>query len=155
MAPIPSLSRIDQCDHRAPGHRLGNRLPTQNRVVIMMRVSILLAVVLPLECASAADLLGADISYGRDPDYGAIRDAEEQAYLAPLGRPIRWENPKTNHHGGVTPLEEIRQADGRKCRRLTVVVQESAGQLLSQAGGKACRATSGQWRVVEWQYTAE
>lgn len=155
MAPSPSLSRIDQCDHPAPGHRLGNRLPTQNRVVIMMRVSILLAVVLPLECASAADFLGADISYGRDPDYAAIRQAEEQAYRAPLGRSVRWANAETNHRGSVTAREEIQQADGRRCRRIEIVVQELAGQVLSQSEGKSCLTASGQWRALEWAYTTD
>lgn len=151
MALILSLRRID----RDPGHRLGNRLPSKSGVVTMMRASILLAVVLPMEWASAADLLGADVSYGRDPDYQPIRQAEEQAYRTPIGRPVRWANAETNHRGSVTAREEIRQADGRRCRRMTVVVQEPAGQLLSQAGGKSCRNASGQWRAIEWQYTTD
>lgn len=155
MALILSRRHVKLRKHS--GRWLGKLLSAEDGVVTMCAgiLFVLAAVFLPLKCATAAGYLGADISYGRDPDYEAIRDAEEQAYQAPLGRPIRWENPKTNHHGSVTVLEEIRQPDGRKCRRLTVVVQESAGQLLSQAGGKSCRTTNGQWRAVDWQYTSD
>jgi surface antigen len=107
--------------------------------VVIMRTSILAATIsLFLGANTAAAHQGADL-----------------AYKVPLGRPVRWASAETNHRGSVTALEEIRQADGRKCRRIEIVVQELAGQVLSQAGGKSCRNASGQWRAIEWHYTTD
>ncbi len=81
-------------------------------------------------------------------DEGCARDAAQRAGTAPLGTPIRWNNPETGHSGTVTPVREGRRDNtGQYCREYqqTVIV----GGRVEEAYGRACRQPDGSWRILQ------
>ncbi len=72
--------------------------------------------------------------------------AQQQAYAAPVGQRITWNNPESGHSGTITPVRDGRDQAGAYCReyQTTVVV----GGQQQQAYGTACRQPDGSWKVV-------
>lgn len=68
------------------------------------------------------------------------------ARSAPIGQPIRWNNPQSGHQGSIVPTNDGYAADGVYCREFqqTIVV----GGRSEQAFGTACRQPDGSWRIV-------
>lgn len=79
-------------------------------------------------------------------DHQYADQAAARAYSAPIGQPIRWNNPQSGHQGTIVPTNDGYVADGAYCREFqqTIVV----GGRSEQAFGTACRQPDGSWRIV-------
>lgn len=73
--------------------------------------------------------------------------AEQQAYRAPIGQSISWNNPENGRHGTVTPIKDGRTDDGRYCREYkhTIYIDSRA----ETAVGQACENADGTWSIVQ------
>ena len=92
-------------------------------------------------------LLGSEIGKSLDnADKAALNNANAQAYNAPIGKQIAWNNPQSGNSGVVIPVREGRDTSGAYCREFqqTIVV----GGQSQKAYGQACRQPDGQWQVV-------
>lgn len=92
-------------------------------------------------------MLGNSIGQSLDKaDMMYAQRAETQAYRAPLGQSIAWNNPESGRHGTVTPLRDGRGTDGRYCREYkhTVYIDGRA----ETAVGQACENSDGTWQIV-------
>jgi surface antigen len=81
-------------------------------------------------------------------DQAYAQRAEQQAYTAPVGQTIRWNNPENGNQGSFTPTREgTDTSSGAYCREYqsTVVI----GGQSQQAYGTACRQPDGSWKVVK------
>ncbi len=92
-------------------------------------------------------LLGSEIGKSLDSaDKAALNTASTQAYTAPIGKQISWNNPQSGNSGTVVPVREGTDTSGAYCREFqqTIVV----GGQSQKAYGQACRAPDGQWQIV-------
>ena len=73
--------------------------------------------------------------------------AEQQAYKAPIGQSISWNNPDSGRYGTVTPTRDGRMSDGRYCREYkhTIYIDGRA----ETAVGTACQNNDGTWSVQQ------
>jgi len=105
-----------------------------------------------LAAVAAGTLLGALVGseVGRSLDKADLAYADranQQAQSAPIGHPIRWNNPQTGNSGTVTPVREgTDTATGNYCREFQQTV--TIGNKTEQAYGTACRQPDGTWKVV-------
>lgn len=79
-------------------------------------------------------------------DQAYAQRAEQEAYAAPVGRTIHWNNPQSGNSGSFTPLRDGQDQAGAYCReyQTTIVV----GGQPQQAHGTACRQPDGSWKMV-------
>ncbi|MEI6985079.1 MAG: RT0821/Lpp0805 family surface protein [Rhodospirillaceae bacterium] len=72
--------------------------------------------------------------------------ATRQAYNAPIGQSITWDNPESGHQGSITPVKNGRDAQGAYCREFqqSIVV----GGRTERGTGTACQQPDGSWRIV-------
>lgn len=106
-----------------------------------------------LAAVAAGTVLGAFL--GREvggvleaTDVACADYAAHQAYRAPVGQEIVWNNPRTGHSGTLIPLREGRHAaSGRYCREYQQTV--TVGGRVAQAYGTACRQPDGSWEIVQ------
>ncbi|WP_298379628.1 RT0821/Lpp0805 family surface protein [Azospirillum sp.] len=91
-----------------------------------------------LGSAAGASLDRADQTYAEQ--------AAQNAYGAPTGQTIRWNNPQTGNYGTYTPVRDGRSQSGEFCReyQTSIVV----GGRTQQGVGTACQQPDGSWRVV-------
>lgn len=92
-------------------------------------------------------LLGSEVGKSLDnADRAAAAQAADQAYTAPMGQTIRWNNPNSGHYGTVTPTRDGYADNGDYCREFqqTIVV----GGQSQQGYGRACRQPDGSWKIV-------
>ncbi len=92
-------------------------------------------------------LLGNSVGASLDKaDKAYAAQAQNNAYSAPIGQTIAWNNPQSGNSGTYTPVRDGRSSSGEYCReyQTTVVV----GGRSQQAYGTACRQPDGQWQVV-------
>lgn len=92
-------------------------------------------------------LVGSEIGASLDKaDMAYARQANQQAYSAPIGETITWNNPESGNYGTVTPVRDGRTQSGRYCREYqqTVVVDGRE----QSAYGTACRQPDGSWEIV-------
>jgi surface antigen len=81
-------------------------------------------------------------------DRGQMAQAQTQAYTAPVGRQIVWNNPESGNSGTIEPIRDGRDsATGSLCReyQTTVVI----GGKRQAAYGQACQQSDGSWKVVK------
>ncbi len=72
--------------------------------------------------------------------------AANNAYAAPTGSTIRWNNPETGNSGSYTPVRDGTGASGELCREYqTTIVVDGRTQ---KGFGTACRQHDGSWQVV-------
>ncbi|WP_109122958.1 RT0821/Lpp0805 family surface protein [Azospirillum sp. TSO22-1] len=78
-------------------------------------------------------------------DQAYVQRAEQQAYAAPMGETIRWNNPQTGNSGTYTPVRDGYAPSGQYCReyQTTVVI----GGQPQNASGVACQQPDGSWRI--------
>lgn len=89
--------------------------------------------------SAGASLDRADVAYAERAQY--------QAYNAPQGSTIRWNNPQTGNWGTYTPQRDGYTDRGEYCREYRTTINV-AGR--SQQGyGTACRQPDGTWRIVQ------
>ncbi|HSK38409.1 MAG TPA: RT0821/Lpp0805 family surface protein, partial [Arenibaculum sp.] len=68
-------------------------------------------------------LLGGEVGKSLDrADQSYATRAADRAYSAPIGEPIRWENPESGNYGTVTPTREGRTANGQYCREFNQTI---------------------------------
>jgi surface antigen len=81
----------------------------------------------------------------RDRDYALA--AQQQAYGAPIGQTISWNNPQSGNYGTYTPVRDGTNAQGQYCREFqqTIVV----GGRVEEGYGIACRQPDGSWQIVQ------
>lgn len=72
--------------------------------------------------------------------------AASQAYQAPIGDTIRWNNPQSGNYGTVTPTRDGYSNNGAYCREYQQTVY--VGGQAQQANGTACRQPDGTWKIV-------
>lgn len=72
--------------------------------------------------------------------------ATQQAYQAPLGESISWNNPESGHSGTVTPTREGRTNTGRYCREFQQSI--TVDGKTERAYGTACQQPDGSWQIV-------
>lgn len=101
----------------------------------------------------AGTLLGALVgsSIGKqldDADYMAAHGAMSQAYNAPIGQQIVWNNPNSGNYGSYTPVREGYQTQTNAyCREFQQTV--TVGGKTQKAYGTACRQPDGSWQIVD------
>lgn len=81
-------------------------------------------------------------------DRGYMGQAQSQAYAAPIGQQIVWNNPQSGNSGTIEPVREGRDSgSGAYCReyQTSVVV----GGKRQSAYGTACQQPDGSWQVVK------
>lgn len=77
-----------------------------------------------------------------------IRHASARTRLPrAIGETIRWDNPRSGHHGSYTPIRDGHTDAGAYCRqyRTTVNIDGRA----ETAYGTACQQPDGTWRIVD------
>lgn len=80
-------------------------------------------------------------------DRQRARDAEQRAYVAPIGETIVWNNPQSGNSGTVTPVRDGRTMSGEYCREFQTEV--TIGGQRQNAHGVACKQGDGSWKIVE------
>jgi len=80
----------------------------------------------------------------RDRHY--MQQAQSQAYGAPVGQTITWQNPGSGHSGTFTPLRDGYTNTGSYCRQFHTTV--TIDGRLEEATGTACRNASGEWEII-------
>ena len=92
--------------------------------------------------------LGSEIGTSLDrADQAEAQRAETQAYDAPIGKTIRWNNPESGNSGTVTPIRDgTDSASGQYCREYQTTV--TVGGKTEDAFGTACRQPDGSWKIV-------
>lgn len=72
--------------------------------------------------------------------------AAYQAYSAPIGQRISWNNPQSGNQGTIVPVRDGYADSGAYCREFqqTIVV----GGRTEQAHGTACRQPDGSWKIM-------
>lgn len=105
-----------------------------------------------LAATALGTLLGAFVGHevGESLDRAdvlAAQRAEQNAYQAPIGQSIAWNNPESGNSGTIVPVRDGTDSGGNYCREYqqTVVV----GGRTESAYGRACRQPDGSWKVVQ------
>ena len=82
-----------------------------------------------------------------DNDRRRMATAERQAYTAPVGQQIAWNNPSNGNSGTITPIRDGYDQGGAYCREFqqTIVV----GGQQKQGYGRACQQPDGSWKIVQ------
>ena len=79
-------------------------------------------------------------------DQAYAQQAVGQAYAAPTGSTVRWNNPQSGNWGTYTPTRDGTGPSGELCREFQTTI--SVGGQLQQGFGTACRQPDGSWRVI-------
>lgn len=90
---------------------------------------------------------GREIGSSLDKADQAYADrAATQAYAAPIGQRISWNNPQSGNQGVIVPVRDGYDGSGSYCREFqqSIVV----GGRTEQAFGTACRQPDGSWKIV-------
>jgi surface antigen len=92
-------------------------------------------------------LLGSEIGASLDKaDQAYASQALNNAYSAPIGQTIAWNNPKSGNNGSFTPVRDGTSSSGAYCREYQTKV--TVGGRPQSAYGTACRQPDGSWQVV-------
>lgn len=92
-------------------------------------------------------LVGSEIGRSLDrADKEHLARANQQAYSAPVGETIRWNNPQSGNYGTVTPVNDGYSSSGRYCREYQQTIYVGGRQ--ETAKGTACQNPDGTWDIV-------
>jgi len=93
--------------------------------------------------------LGSEIGSSLDrADQAYAGRAVQQAYAAPIGQQIVWNNPESGNSGVIVPIREGHQANTNAyCREYQQTV--TVGGRTQQAFGQACQQPDGSWKIVQ------
>ncbi len=95
----------------------------------------------------AGALIGSGIGSSLDKaDQMYMGRAQSQAFNAPIGQRVRWENDDTGNYGTITPTRQGRDSSGSVCREFQQTVY--VGGRPQQAFGQACQQRDGSWKIV-------
>lgn len=91
---------------------------------------------------------GSEIGASLDrADQAYAEQAASQAYMAPVGQPIQWNNPQSGNYGQIVTTRDGTAANGAYCREYQQTV--TVGGRSQQAYGQACRQPDGSWQIVQ------
>ncbi|MEI8396472.1 MAG: RT0821/Lpp0805 family surface protein [Rhodospirillaceae bacterium] len=93
-------------------------------------------------------LVGSEVGRSLDTtDKMQVQRAQQQAYMAPVGEAINWNNPQSGNSGTITTLRDGRTPNGSYCREFqqSIVV----GGRSERAMGTACQQPDGTWKIVQ------
>ena len=91
--------------------------------------------------------LGSEIGASLDAaDRYQMQEAQKEAYSAPIGETITWNNPDSGNSGSYTPVRDGQTESGKYCREYqqTIIV----GGQEQQAYGTACQQPDGSWEIM-------
>ncbi|HYD29454.1 MAG TPA: RT0821/Lpp0805 family surface protein [Azospirillaceae bacterium] len=92
--------------------------------------------------------VGSEIGASLDKaDQTHLQRATQQAYAAPIGEKIAWNNPQSGNYGTITPLKDGYTSSGSYCREYQQTV--TVNGRVEQAFGTACQQPDGSWRLVQ------
>lgn len=92
-------------------------------------------------------LLGSEIGSSLDnADKAYAMQAQNQAFSAPVGEKISWNNPQSGNSGIVTPVRDGYASSGRYCREYQQEI--TVGGKRESAYGTACQKPDGSWEIV-------
>ena len=93
-------------------------------------------------------LVGSELGKSLDKaDMAYANQANQNAYDAPIGETISWNNPQSGNSGSVTPVRDGYSAGGRYCREYQQEIV--VGGQRENAYGKACQQPDGSWEIVK------
>ena len=91
--------------------------------------------------------VGREIGRGMDQaDIERMYEAQQEAYTAPIGETIYWENPETENHGSFTTTRQGETISGQYCREFVQSVTIDDEE--EQAYGTACQQPDGTWQII-------
>ncbi len=96
----------------------------------------------------AGALLGQSAGKSLDrADRISMQQAQAQAYNAPIGQQITWNNPQSGNSGAFTPTRAGQGPGGEQCREFqqTIVI----GGKTEAGYGVACLQPDGSWKIVQ------
>lgn len=92
-------------------------------------------------------LVGSEIGKSMDrTDQLYAQRASQQAYAAPIGQQIVWNNPETGNRGTYTAVNEGYDRGGNYCREFRQTI--NVGGRNEQGYGTACRQPDGSWKIT-------
>lgn len=92
-------------------------------------------------------LVGSEVGRSMDAvDRMHAQEAFSHATAAPVGQSVSWSNPRTGHHGAVTPVREGYASGGAYCREFHQTIY--VGGRAQEGYGTACRQPDGAWRIT-------
>ena len=92
-------------------------------------------------------LIGTEIGRSLDrADMIYAHQANEQAYSAPIGEPVNWNNPESGNYGTVVPTRDGYSSSGRYCREYQQTIYVGGQQ--ESAYGTACQQPDGSWEII-------
>lgn len=80
-------------------------------------------------------------------DQAYASQAFNQAYAAPVGQSINWNNPKSGNNGTITTTRDGYSSAGYYCREFQQTI--SVGGRSQQAYGTACQNPDGTWQIQQ------
>ena len=93
-------------------------------------------------------LIGNQVGKSLDrADHVALQQAQQNAYAAPVGQQITWNNPDSGHYGTITPTRDGRNAAGGYCREFQQTI--NIGGQAQQGYGTACQQPDGTWKIIQ------
>ena len=91
--------------------------------------------------------VGREIGKGMDQrDIEKMYEAQQEAYAAPIGETIYWENPETENHGSFTATRQGETISGQYCREFEQTITVDGEK--EMAYGTACQQPDGSWQVI-------
>ncbi len=93
---------------------------------------------------------GSEIGASLDrADQAAASQAMDQAYAAPVGQTIRWNNSQSGNKGTITTTRDGYSSSGSYCREFQQNI--TVGGRNQTAYGTACQQRDGSWQIVSQQ----
>lgn len=91
---------------------------------------------------------GSEIGSSLDrADQAAASSAMNQAYVAPVGQSVRWNNPNTGNNGTITTTRDGYSQSGSYCREFQQNI--NVGGRNQTAYGTACQNQDGTWQIQQ------
>jgi len=91
---------------------------------------------------------GSEIGASLDrADQTAASQAMNQAYTAPVGQTIRWNNPESGNNGAITTTRDGYTKAGGYCREYQQTI--NVGGRTQTAYGTACQNQDGTWQIQQ------
>lgn len=89
---------------------------------------------------------GSEIGSSLDrADQTAAGSAMNQAYVAPVGQSVRWNNPNSGNNGTITTTRDGYSNSGSYCREFQQTI--NVGGRTQTAYGTACQQRDGSWQI--------
>lgn len=114
--------------------------------LLTVSLSLYMLSALPAQGFNIKFLDNAAISRFDDKDIQMMLDTLDQALdQASDGSEVKWENPKTGHHGTIVPLN-TKTHDGMDCREADV--RNFAGSFTGRGIHLMCKTGDGEWKAI-------